>query len=210
LVENRDPRPTWAPRVPPGLIRRLYQLDALGVYDDELIDRVGWALRARCESFVAAVEAVRGRAPCPACGTIIHHHARPDEMLLCLSCGWQSTWRAYFGTIQHRQLSGADSVLALFREFVDKFPTAREPRDRMLLIDRLIHGFHVSLRFGPTRIAGVNLIEGRVRDVVDFLDSLAYGDSSSPGLRESRAEWRQSVGSMAELWRDERLRRPRG
>ena len=58
----------WAPRVKPGLIRRLYDLDAQGIYDEELIDEVGWGLLARCQSFIDAVNAVAGRAVCHGCG----------------------------------------------------------------------------------------------------------------------------------------------
>ena len=57
----------------------------------------------------------------------------------------------------------------------------------MLLIDRLIHGFHYHQRFGPTRAVAVTLIEGR--------------------LREARQEWRTTIDAAAETWRDERLRR---
>jgi hypothetical protein len=33
--------PTWAPRVAQNQIRRLYEVDAAGIYDQELIDQVG-------------------------------------------------------------------------------------------------------------------------------------------------------------------------
>ncbi len=200
--------PTWAPRVPQHLIRRLYESDAQGIYDDDLLDEVGWALRARCESFIAAVWAVRGRAPCPACGEVVLHHGQPDEVLRC-ACGWQLPWRDYFATIQHKQLSGADPVLALFREFVAAFPSATTSRQKMLLIDRLIHGFHYHLATGATRAVAVNLLEGRLHEVMSFLDSLSYGDSSSPGLRETRQTWRQTIDATAERWKDRRLRRER-
>jgi len=206
-VREVDHLPAWAPRVPQHLVRRLYESDARGIYDDDLLDEVGWALRARCQSFVAAVLAVRGRAPCPVCGATIRHHARPDEVLRCVGCGWESTWRDYFGTIQHKQLSGAEPVLVFFRAFVEAFPSARTPQEKMLLIDRLIHGFHYDLRSGGARAAGVNLIEGHLHEVVDFLDALAYGDTSTPGVREAREEWRQTVNRSADVWKDERLRR---
>ncbi len=199
--------PAWAPRVPQARIRRLYVLDAQGIYDDELLDEVGWTLRARCQSFIAAVEAVRGRVTCPSCGTIVRHRATPDEVLRCPTCQWEVPWPVYFKTIQHHQLSGADPVLAQFRDFVDRFPSAELPREKMLLIDRLIHGFHYYVAFGPTRAVAVNLIEGRLHEVVDFLDSISYGDQSTPGLRESRQEWRQTIDATARAWRDERLRR---
>ena len=51
---DSDRLPTWAPRVPKALIRRFYETDAKGIYDEELIDEVGYALLARCQSFITA------------------------------------------------------------------------------------------------------------------------------------------------------------
>ena len=62
--------PTWAPRLKPYLIRRVYEGDAQGLLDSELLDKVGWALYARCESFLLAHEARNGRARCPVCGDV--------------------------------------------------------------------------------------------------------------------------------------------
>jgi hypothetical protein len=56
--------PTWAPRVKPYLIRRLYESDDQGVLDTDLLDEVGWALYARCESFIQAGKP--GRVTCAA------------------------------------------------------------------------------------------------------------------------------------------------
>jgi len=38
---------TWAKKVPPNLIRRLYEQDAKGIYDEELADDVGIGLQSR-------------------------------------------------------------------------------------------------------------------------------------------------------------------
>ena len=199
--------PEWAPRVKQSLIRRLNETDARGIYDDELLDEVGWRLRARCESFIEAVDAARGRVHCPVCGEIVRHHAGVDEVLHCSGCGWEMAWRTYFRTFQHKQLSGAEPVLALFAEFVAQFPQARTPQKKMLHIDRLIHGFHYHLQFGPTRAVGVNLIEGNYHAVVDFLSRLTYGEGSTQGTLQARTEWRTTISQAAELWKDERLRR---
>ena len=206
-MADNGPPIEWAPRVPQTLIRRLYETDARGIYDEALIDDVGWRLYGRCDSFVAAVEAVRGRARCGACGEIVAHDGAPEAWLRCPACGWETTWGAYFATIQHRQLSGAEPVLALFRAYMAAFADARGPRQKMLLIDRLIHEFHRSLLDEPTRTTAVNLIEGRYHQVVDFLDDLTYGDGSSPGARETRHRWRETIHCTAEAWGDERLRR---
>lgn len=198
----------WAPRVPQEMIRRLYELDAQGILDDELLNEVGWRLKARCESFIAAVEASLGRAPCPRCAAVIIHSSGPEEILVCPDCGWSLAWKEYFATFQHKQLSGAEPVLILFREFVRAFPLAREAQEKMLAIDRLIHGFHwYMLANEETRAAAVNLIEGRYHQVVDFLDRLSYGPGSSPGTRQTWLEWRAVIQRTAEKWNDNQLKR---
>ena len=105
--------PTWARRVAKGKIRRLYETDARGIYDEDLIDDVGWALLARCESFITANRARAGQLPCPECDRPV----RREEVLRC-RCGWELPWADYFRTIQHKQLSGAEPVIEQFRAFV--------------------------------------------------------------------------------------------
>ena len=181
--------PTWAPRVPQHKIRRFYLDDAQGIYDDELIADVGYSLSARCQSFLDANAAARGQAICPACSNLVPHTSDKAKLMRCAECGWELTWGEYFATFQHKQLSGAEPVLELFSDFVQRFLKAKMPQERVLLIDRLIHGFHWYHKFGPTRPAAVNLIEGRLSEVIAFLDGLTYGAQSTPGTSENHAEW---------------------
>jgi hypothetical protein len=192
--------PVWAPRVSKRKIHQLYKTDAQGIYDRDLIDEVGYGLLARCESFIAANRAREGELPCPECGRSV-----PREETLRCSCGWKLPWPDYFKTIQHKQLSGAEPVLAQFRDFVRAFPSARTPREKMLLIDRLIHGFHRYYKTDhPTRPVAVNLIEGRLSDVVAFLDRLSYGDQSTPGMRETYTQWDQNIDANRNWYRSRR------
>jgi hypothetical protein len=185
--------PQWAPRVSQREVRRLYETDAQGIYDKALIDDVGYGLLARCESFIEAVEATRGRARCPNCRSIVTHRCDKGATLRC-PCGWSLTWGEYFKTIQHKQLSGAEPVLEQFQAFVTSFPKAETPQAKMILIDRLIHGFHWYLKTNkPTRPVAVNLIEGRLRDVVVFLDQLTYGEKSTPGLDRTYVVWDEKI-----------------
>jgi hypothetical protein len=78
----------------------------------------------------------------------------------------------------------------------------------MRLIDRLIHGFHWYLKTnGPTRPVAVNLIEGRMGDVVAFLERLNYSEKSTPGTRETREEWNQNIEANRN-WYPSRRRAP--
>ena len=51
----------WSPRVGPQKILRLYQTDAQGIVDEDLIDEVGHGLLARCESIRIVSDAYKGR-----------------------------------------------------------------------------------------------------------------------------------------------------
>ena len=53
----------WAPRVQKSKIKRLYDLDAKGIFDDEFLDEVGYALRSRCWSFISARQVIRVNFP---------------------------------------------------------------------------------------------------------------------------------------------------
>jgi hypothetical protein len=182
--------PEWAPRISQEKIYRFYENDAQGIYDEELIDEVGFGLWSRCQSFIEACEAVKGRVRCPSCGNIVTHTRQKGEILHCTHCAWELSWDDYFHTIQHRQLSGAERVIALFQEYVEKFPQARGVREKVLLIDRLIHGFHWYYKDNtPTRPVAINLIQGRLSEVIAFLDSLSAGEGNTPGIVENRKEW---------------------
>lgn len=105
---------------------------------------------------------------------------------------------------QHRQLSGASTVVAFLREFVEKFPAARNPREQMLAIDWPIHRFHHE-GCDPTRPVAVNLIEGRMNEVIAFLDHLTYGEGSAEGLAERHQAWRACMSYSLERWGGRRL-----
>lgn len=191
----------WAPKLRPEKLRRLYELDAQGLADEELIDEVGYTLYSRCESILTVTETFYGRVPCPGCGTVILRErdtGSEEEMLHCDHCSWQATWREYHRSWQDRQLWGGNAVEA-FQEFVRRFPGARDPRQKMLLIDQLIHAYHYDLRRQSyNRPAAANLIEGRLRDVIQFLDELTYGAGSTPGLERSQREWREKSAASIE------------
>jgi hypothetical protein len=190
-------RHIWAPRIKAHLIHRLYESDAQGRLDEELLDRVGWELYSRCQGFLQADQACKGSAVCPTCGETVLHGLRKNDRLLCTACGWECLWGDYLQTIRNQQLNGGPEVAALFQEFVDGYPLAQKPAEKMVWIDRLIHGFHHFLRSGRTRRpVGVNLIDGDLQFVIEFLDQLSYGESSTPGLQETWDLWREKIHSQ--------------
>ncbi|TFG72879.1 MAG: hypothetical protein E4H27_01785 [Anaerolineales bacterium] len=208
-MDNAKIFPIWAPRITQREVRRLYETDAKGIYDEDLINEVGYGLLARCQSFIDANEARAGQVRCPRCSSIVTHTCRSEEILRC-DCGWELTWGEYFKTIQHVQLSGAEPVLEQFRSFISTFSASRTPQAKMLAIDQLIHGFHWYYKTNnPTRPVAVNLIEGRLSDVVAFLDQLTYGDESTPGLMENYAQWDEKIEMNRNWYASYRERRTR-
>lgn len=167
----------WADKVRPEVIRRLYVQEARGILDEELIDEVGYALLARCRSILEVSRAVRGELDCPECGGVVKFRAITGTTLLCQKCGWTYAWDDFRKTYKNKQLFGG-AALPCFGEYARKFPAANTPREKILLIDRLIHEFHYNITCAnpvptATRAVAVNLIAGNgMREVVDFLESL--------------------------------------
>lgn len=181
----------WARRVRQDKILRLYTLDAKGIVDEELIDEVGYAMLARCESIRTATRAHAGKATCPRCRMKVEHAWDKQQALAC-PCGWETTWGAYLKTYQGKQLHGG-SAYPMFRAFIDQWPAARTPREKMLAIDALIHAVHGQFQGAMGRPAACNLIEGTARELIGLLDELAYGAQSTEGIAESRREWDAQV-----------------
>jgi hypothetical protein len=208
----------WARRVRPETIRRLYTLDAKGIVDDELIDEVGYALYARCLSIQVVMRAHFGRATCPRCRNEVRHTGRKDEALAC-ACGWSATWAAYHATYKGKQLVGGNAY-PLVKAVINRWPLARTARDKMLEIDGLIHACHEDAKQRWARPAACNLIEGNMTEMIAFLDELAYGAGSTPGLEEQRTRWaakpqlawfrRWRAGEEAQPWPDGDVGDPNG
>lgn len=185
----------WAAPVRRDRIRRLYETDARGLTDEDLIEDVGCALYLRCRSILTATAAVRGQVDCPYCGGNIRrteggNSARSfAEILLCADCGWQLSWGDYWRSFAGRQLLGGGATWA-FESFLMAFDAARSAREKLLAIDRLIHSFHHNAKTqDPGRPAGANLLEGSLAEVVVFLDTLTYGEATAPELRQTRADY---------------------
>ena len=204
MPEPHNQQPvSWAPRVPQRLIRRLYEDDARGIVADAAVDEVAYGLYARCESFLRAGDAYRGQVWCPGCGTPFAAQGRnKGDTIRCPGCGWRTTWGAYFATIRHKQLSGAETIREYFRSYVERLPNARTPRGKVLLVDWLIHQFHTEISKEPSRPVAVNLISGSMGSVMRLLDELTYGDGSTPGTARTRDEWHHRVDTGPDWLRE--------
>ena len=195
--------PVWAHRLRKSQVERLYKSCGQGLLDEELIDDVGFSLYARCESMLQVTEAVRGRPRCPNCGATAEVDRAPDGLAKCTECGWSCPWTLYKKTYQRKGLF-AGGMESFVRDFVRQFAAARSHGDKLVLIDTLIHRFHwESGSSAGGRPGACNLIEGRMKDIVPFLDRLSYGDDIPPDVAQTRQEWRRK-------WQENPLSRGRG
>ena len=160
-------RVRWAPKLPVAMIARLYEADAKLLRDDELVDDVGWRLLARCQDVLLVTDS---KVVCPDCGTTfdVPWIGEPGERTsTCLGCGWSITAWDYHASFEHRDLNGAGAREA-FADYGSRFPRLTTYGEKMLAIDGLVHAVH-----STGGVAARNLFEGRARDVLARLDSLA-------------------------------------
>jgi hypothetical protein len=163
-----------------------------------LINKGGYALYARCQSILRATAAQSGRVTCPQCERVIVRAvtgpwASHDEIVRCTQCGWQVRWGDYFHSFQGKHLVGGGAT-QMHENFVEEFARARSPGEKMLAIDHLIHTFHWELVSDPGRSAARELIYAKnTTELLTFLDQLSYGERSTPGVRETKAEWNQKL-----------------
>jgi hypothetical protein len=86
---------------------------------------------------------------------------------------------------------GADTIVPIFEQFVKQYPCAHSSREKMLLVDRLIHEFHWDTkRKAYNRSVTNNLIEGNKFAVLELLDQLSGGESAA------KEQWRATLAGM--------------
>lgn len=199
-VSRSDILPQWAPKVSQNIIRRLYAKDASGIIDDDMINEVGWALWARCDSILKVTAAHNGTIECPGCSGFIAgaESLNDNTELRCNHCGWTLPWKEYHATYKGKQLFAANAETA-FRGFHTKYPRTETPSAKMILIDQLIHAFHVSIT-DVGRPAAANLISGSLAEVIGFLDHLSSGPDSAVGITDSRSEWKATLSKASWSW----------
>jgi ribosomal protein L37AE/L43A len=190
--------PQWAGRVPRWKISELYQKDADGIVDDELIEEVGISFMARCISIIEVSDAHRGRMKCPSCSNSIQREGLGT--VECEQCGWSLPWATYHKTYKKKHLTGG-GFLPFAEAFVDDYPKARTSRDKMILIDILMNRFHGELRGKPHRPGAIGLIGGRPREIKQFLDDLFEGRVVTDEQRIRGKEWVETVGKeRKDMW----------
>ncbi len=180
-----DTKIRWAPPLRPQLLKRLYDSDAAGFQDMELCDEVGTALFMRCRTFVLVS---RDALECPVCRTIFLISQTGVSHCPGDSCTWQTTNAEYRQSIRNYN-AHTGRALEAFLTYYRLYPNARTYKQKILLIDQLIHSFHINEKTGiAVKSVASKLLEGNKKAVVRFLDDL-----SAVHPRDKDA-WRRKMG----------------
>lgn len=193
----------WSPRVSRQKIRLLYEKDAQGIVDEDLINEVAFSFYARCLDILTVTEAAKGRIKCLKCDHIITHQWKKDEIIKCEKCSWETSWGDYSSSYKGKQLH-AGLVEEVFKEFVTKLPKAQTTKEKMILIDTIIHQCHKWLNpelneYTYHRPIAVNLIEGKMTKIIELLNSLAEGQENTEGVKERREFWKKRTDRYTKI-----------
>ena len=188
----------WPPRIHKSQLRRLYASIPADRLDEKLVDDLGISLYMRCRAIMTISRARKGEVLCPVCDRAGHERyikmtgSYGTQQIRCPDCGWEIAWPDYHRTFQRRQFNEGGAGDG-FRRYIEHFPKCRTPWEKMLAIDLLIHEFHFSLRADPsqpTRAACVNLIEGKLADVVACLNEISGVTGDHPELTQRHQTWK--------------------
>ncbi len=169
----------WAGKVARRDIQRLYESDARGLLDEELLDKVMYTVYTRIKDMFEVREAQKaGRVRCRSCGAPVPQPylmggVNKGRRLACEQCGWQTTCGEFYASYTGKDLLPG-SRTELFQEFLERFPSARTSREKMLVLDWLIHAFHVQSGVS-SRLVAMNVIQGSRDQLRALLSELASG-----------------------------------
>ena len=184
MTDQKFPKIRWAPPVRPVLLKRLYDSHAAGFQDIDLCDKVGIYLYTRCNTFVLTS---RGEVECPVCFTVLAVLHQGKTTCPTAHCGWNTTWPKYRQSIRNYN-AGPGTAINAFRAYHTAYPGAKTYGEKIILIDQLIHSFHMHEKTGAlTKSVASKLFEGNKKDVVGFLDDL------SALSQEGKELWRRTM-----------------
>lgn len=197
ITANADPEKLnkfdWGKKASRNDIVRLYQGEARGMVDEELLDEVGYTFYMRCTQAKQARDLMeQGRILCLHCGAVLDAECirvggytpfSKNNLPVNCGCGYSYTYREYRRSCNAANMPGGRAA-PIFERFAKKWPGCRDAAQKMLLIDWLIHECHVSLMSGEKgRSVCVNLIEGTKTQIADLILKLAYGGTKNETRR---------------------------
>lgn len=147
----------WPEKLDLTKLRKLYLLDAKGICNEELADDIGLTLFIRCQYGRSDNDLMKRNAiRCHHCGKIVYGTTDFREC----SCGYQYSYREYRRSYCRNHMP-AGAAAKIFYQYEIDWPKAKSYKSKMMLIDGLLHEFHLSLISGTVnRPVAMNFIDG--------------------------------------------------
>lgn len=160
----------WPKKLDIHKLNRLYMLDAKGIQDEVLADEIGLTLYLRCKYGKEDMERMERKViRCHGCGNEI---GGKTDFRQC-SCGLQYSYREYRRSYRRDNMP-TGSAEKIFELFMQNWSTAKNYNEKIVLIDTLLHEFHLSLISGTThRPVAMNFIDGTRDRVENIINNLA-------------------------------------
>lgn len=187
IDQSKFNRYSWSPPVSREKIKRLYESDARGMLNSELLDDVGFTIYARCLQAREEREIMdTGKIKCHNCSSILNY----SSGLIACQCGYQYIYKDYRRSFRANNMPTGGAA-HIFNKFIGEWPRMKSEIEKMRLIDWLIHEFHINLLSGNKgRFVGINLIQGTKAQIKELILNLAYG--SGGAVSEERKKYFES------------------
>ncbi|MDF2587284.1 MAG: hypothetical protein K0S41_1125 [Anaerocolumna sp.] len=175
INKNKFNKFSWSPKVSRQSLKRLYENDANMIYDEDLLDDIGFTLYARCmQGHEERILMESGKLRCHNCGEII----MGQNGLMECKCGNQYLFRDYMRSFRTNNMPSG-SAKHIFQDYIKNWQKATTYAHKMRIVDNLIHEFHINLVTGVKgRFVGINLIEGTKKQIEELILSLAFGEDN--------------------------------
>lgn len=160
----------WPKKLDIYKLNKLYMLDAKGIQDETLAEDVGLTLYLRCKYGKEDMERMeKYKIRCHGCNSEL---GGETDFRQC-SCGRQYSYKEYRRSFRRNNMP-TGSAAKTFAAFIRDWDNAKNYQEKIILIDTLLHEFHLSLISGAThRPVAMNFIDGSRRQVEQIIDHLA-------------------------------------
>jgi hypothetical protein len=160
----------WARKLPGQKLQQMYNSDAQGIQNEELVDEIGYTLYARCLQAKEEMELIQAyKMKCHNCGIIL----QVDKLLIECECGHQYLFRDYMRSYRKNNMPHG-SAKYKFATFIKNWEGVQGYANKMRLIDNLIHEFHFNLLTNTNgRPVAINFIEGTKKQIEELIFGLA-------------------------------------
>lgn len=160
----------WPAKLDIYKLKQLYMLDARRIQDNILVDEIGLTLYLRC--IYGKEDMQRMEKSIIRCHNCSQELAGNSDFRQC-RCGYQYSYKEYRRSYRKNNMpTGAASKV--FEAFMTGWSLAKSYNEKMILIDTLLHEFHLSLISGAIhRPVAMNFIDGTRSQVESIINDLA-------------------------------------